>query len=84
MHAPTLKLDAWRERPLPRNSSQMMSTSRPQADDSAQYGGLAKAMNSENTSPIGGHVDPAAIALVSTYVIDLTETTYSDVCEPEE
>lgn len=41
-------------------------------------------MNSENPSPAGGTIDPAAIALIGTYAIDLTATTHSNVAEPDE
>jgi hypothetical protein len=36
-------------------------------------------MNSENTHPACGIIDPAAIALIGTYAIDLTETTHSNI-----
>ncbi|WP_166788116.1 hypothetical protein [Cryobacterium glaciale] len=40
-------------------------------------------MKSENTAPVCGAIDPAAIALVGTYVIDLTATTHSDIAVPD-
>ena len=36
-------------------------------------------MNSENTAPTCSAIDPAAIALIGTYAIDLTETTHSNI-----
>jgi len=41
-------------------------------------------MNSENPSPAGGTIDPAAITLIGTYAIDLTATTHSNIAEPDE
>ncbi|WP_156109873.1 hypothetical protein [Cryobacterium sp. MLB-32] len=40
-------------------------------------------MNNEYTAPAGGAIDPAAIALIGTYVIDLTAMTHSDVALPD-
>lgn len=59
-----------------------MSASHPQADDSAGRRRLAGSMNSENPSPASGTIDPAAIALIGTYAIDLTATTHSNIAEP--
>jgi hypothetical protein len=36
-------------------------------------------MNSENTASASGVIDPAAILLIGTYAIDLTETTHSNI-----
>jgi hypothetical protein len=46
-------------------------------------GGLAEGMNIGNASPAGGAIDPAAIELFGTYVIDLTATTGSDIAVPD-
>ena len=40
-------------------------------------------MKSENTTPACGTIDPAAIALIGTYAIDLTATTHSDIAVPD-
>ncbi|WP_166784082.1 hypothetical protein [Cryobacterium suzukii] len=40
-------------------------------------------MKRENTTPAFGAIDPAAIALIGTYAIDLTETTHSNIAVPD-
>jgi len=40
-------------------------------------------MNTEYTAPAGGAIDPAAIALIGTYAIDLTAMTRSDIALPD-
>ena len=40
-------------------------------------------MKSENTAPACAAIDPAAIALIGTYAIDLTATTHSDIAVPD-
>ncbi|WP_166789823.1 MULTISPECIES: hypothetical protein [unclassified Cryobacterium] len=40
-------------------------------------------MNNVNTAPVGGAIDPAAIALIGTYAIDLTAMTRSDIAVPD-
>lgn len=60
-----------------------MSGSNPAADDSARPARLTGSMNNVNTAPVGGAIDPAAIALIGTYAIDLTAMTRSDIAVPD-
>lgn len=65
------------------NSSQRMTASHPQADDAAEPSGLAGGMNNETASQAGAAIDPTAIELLGTYVIDLTLATGSDIAVPD-
>ena len=60
-----------------------MSAFNPEADDKATLKPFARSMQSENTAPVVGAIDPAAITLLGTYVIDLTATTHSDSAVPD-
>lgn len=61
------------------NSSQRMTASHPQADDAARPGSLAGGMNNENASQAGAAIDPTAIELLGTYVLDVTVKTGSNI-----
>lgn len=65
------------------NSSQRMTSSDPQTDDAAEPGGLAGCMNNENASPASAPIDPTAIELIGTFVVDLTHATGSDIAIPD-
>ncbi len=60
-----------------------MTSSLPQTDDAAGPGGLAGLMNNENASTSGGAIDPTAIELIGTYVLDVTVMTSSDIAVPD-